>query len=200
DLTEVQKQFTDMLVLGGRITALTEQIDVLNGQRLKAPDGSSQRQKVVEDILAKKVDLDSIRPQYQALVGGLKNNQALLPDIMAMQGAELDKLNTRYEDMALALKKDEKPSQEMIDLHTQILALRQALEDVKNVGGINLGDENLTINIKVDGNGMPLPLNMQDPAMINLEGLTPIIREMTPVTPANVPVLSELMQTNNSSV
>ncbi|MBF0593490.1 MAG: hypothetical protein HQL22_00830 [Candidatus Omnitrophica bacterium] len=80
--------------------------------------------------------------------------------------------------------------------------LDQQIEAVKkaNVGGINLGDENLTINIKVDGNGMPLPLNMQDPAMINLDGLTPIIREIMPVTPANVPVLSELAQMANSNV
>jgi len=66
--------------------------------------------------------------------------------------------------------------------------------DNKNVGGINLSDKNLTINVKVDGRGMPLPVSMQDPAMVDLRGLTPVIQMIAPVTSINVPVLAELMQ------
>jgi len=57
-------------------------------------------------------------------------------------------------------------------------------------GGIDLRDEYL--RIKVDGGGMPLPLQLQDPAMINIQGLEPVIRNIAPMTPINMPILSEL--------
>jgi len=58
-----------------------------------------------------------------------------------------------------------------------------------DLGGINLSDENLTMNIKVDGMGMPLAAQYQDRAMMNLNGLTSIIRSIKPVTTQNVPAL-----------
>jgi hypothetical protein len=67
------------------------------------------------------------------------------------------------------------------------------------VGGINLSEDNLTINIKVDGAGMPLPAQFQDPAMTNIQGLSPIIREIAPANSVNMPVLSELMQMAGSA-
>jgi len=65
-------------------------------------------------------------------------------------------------------------------------------ESIDPVGGISLNENNLTINIKVDGEGMPLPVQFQDPAMINIQGLSPVIRSIAPVSAANLPVLSEL--------
>ncbi len=41
---------------------------------------------------------------------------------------------------------------------------------------------------------MPLPPRYQDKAMLNLNGLTSIIRRITPITPENVPALYELMK------
>jgi hypothetical protein len=61
------------------------------------------------------------------------------------------------------------------------------------LGGINLSDEHLTMNIKVDGAGMPLPVQYQDAAMMDLNGLTSIIRKISPVTPENVPALYGLL-------
>jgi hypothetical protein len=61
-------------------------------------------------------------------------------------------------------------------------------------GGINLSEEHLTINIKVDGEGMPLPAQFQDAAMINIQGLTPVIRGIAPINATNMPVLAELMK------
>jgi hypothetical protein len=60
-------------------------------------------------------------------------------------------------------------------------------------GGITLNERDLTINIKVDGTGMPLPAQMQDPAMNNIQGLVPMIIDITPVSAGNVPALSALM-------
>lgn len=60
------------------------------------------------------------------------------------------------------------------------------------LGGIDLDSSNLKIDIKVDGAGLPLPVQFQDPAMINIRGLEPVIRSIMPMTPLNMPVLSEL--------
>jgi hypothetical protein len=61
-----------------------------------------------------------------------------------------------------------------------------------NPGGINLSNEHLTLNVKVDGAGMPLPPQYQDQALMKLDGLVSIIRSITPVTQQNVPALYEL--------
>ncbi len=75
------------------------------------------------------------------------------------------------------------------DLSPKLEALKKA-----GVGGIDLNDEHMTILIRMADNGMPLPVEMQDPAMMNIQGLAPEIREISPVTFANIPVLSELLQ------
>ena len=62
----------------------------------------------------------------------------------------------------------------------------------QNPGGINLSNEHLTLNVKVDGAGMPLAPQYQDKAMMNLNGLVSIIRSITPITQQNVPALYEL--------
>jgi hypothetical protein len=78
---------------------------------------------------------------------------------------------------------------------TTALAERQPqTEKPKTTGGINLSDEHLTMNIKVDGAGMPLPPQYQDKAMLNLNGLVSIIRSITPLTKQNVPALFELVK------
>jgi len=65
---------------------------------------------------------------------------------------------------------------------------------VTSPGGITLDDANLTITIKVDGEGMPLPLESQDAAMINIRGLTPVIRTIEPVSALNMPVLADFLK------
>lgn len=67
------------------------------------------------------------------------------------------------------------------------------------VGGISLSDENLKLNIEVDGKGMPLPLQFQNPEMNNIHGLTPVIRSVTPVGASNMPVILELLRMAGAS-
>ena len=47
-------------------------------------------------------------------------------------------------------------------------------------GGIDLDADLVEMQIRRDGAGMPLPLSMQDPAMMNIDGLLPTILEITP--------------------
>ncbi|HLF17784.1 MAG TPA: hypothetical protein VI749_02705 [Candidatus Omnitrophota bacterium] len=60
-------------------------------------------------------------------------------------------------------------------------------EEKENVGGIDLAPGFLDLQIKRDGNGVPLPVNMQDLPAIQIDGLYPVIINITPVT--NLPLL-----------
>jgi hypothetical protein len=62
------------------------------------------------------------------------------------------------------------------------------------VGGIDMGSDHLTINIKVDSDGMPLAVRFQDPVMVNIQGLSPVIRDITPINSMNMPAFAELMK------
>ena len=57
----------------------------------------------------------------------------------------------------------------------------------KNLGGIDLAAINNNLQIKRDGQGTPLPLPEQDIPNINIEGLIPIIINISPVK--NLPLL-----------
>jgi hypothetical protein len=50
------------------------------------------------------------------------------------------------------------------------------------VGGIDLNAANLDMQIKRDGKGVPLPISSKDLGNIKIDGLVPVILEITPVT------------------
>ena len=54
-------------------------------------------------------------------------------------------------------------------------------------GGIDLNPANLNLQIKRDGNGVPLAVEFQDIPNINVNGFVPVIINITPVT--NLPLL-----------
>lgn len=60
-------------------------------------------------------------------------------------------------------------------------------ERVNNVGGIDLNPALLDLQIKRDGNGIPLPLTDQPLEEMHIEGFIPIILNVTPIT--NLPLL-----------
>jgi hypothetical protein len=76
----------------------------------------------------------------------------------------------------------------------QLAVLPVIASKSKSYGGINLSDEHQTITVKVDGAGMPLAAQYQDASMMHLNGLTSIIRRITPITPENVPALYQLLK------
>ncbi|MCK5082887.1 MAG: hypothetical protein KAR31_08270, partial [Candidatus Omnitrophica bacterium] len=60
-------------------------------------------------------------------------------------------------------------------------------DDGKRVGGINLNPELLDLQIKRDGNGVPLPMNLQPIHRMKIDGFVPVIINVTPVV--NLPLL-----------
>ena len=58
---------------------------------------------------------------------------------------------------------------------------------ISDVGGIDFNSAHLNLQIKRDGNGMPLPLNQQPIEDMKIEGFFPVIINVTPVT--NLPFL-----------
>jgi len=62
-----------------------------------------------------------------------------------------------------------------------------------DVGGIDFNSANLNLQIKRDGNGVPLPIGQQDMAQLSLiQGFIPQILEIKPVL--NLPIVSQLQQ------
>ncbi len=49
-------------------------------------------------------------------------------------------------------------------------------------GGIDLGQSNLDLQIKRDGNGVPLPISAQPIETMHINGFVPVIINITPVT------------------
>ena len=65
-------------------------------------------------------------------------------------------------------------------------------------GGIDFNSANLSLQIKRDGRGVPLPLALQDMAQLSrIQGFVPEIIEIKPA--GNLPILSELQQKLQSS-
>ena len=65
----------------------------------------------------------------------------------------------------------------------QILTSSPVSTEGKNVGGIDFNPAYLSLKIKRDGRGIPLPLPMQDVNQMNIRGLYPVIINITPLTP-----------------
>lgn len=61
--------------------------------------------------------------------------------------------------------------------------------DFAQKGGIDLNQANLGLQIRRDGNGVPLPVSQQDLENIHIDGLIPTILEIRPVTA--LPMLSD---------
>lgn len=58
-------------------------------------------------------------------------------------------------------------------------SLTNIVPDQEHLGGINLDPAMLDMQIKRDGNGVPLPISQQDSAMMNIQGFSPIINSIT---------------------
>jgi hypothetical protein len=73
-----------------------------------------------------------------------------------------------------------------------IFSMKMAKDDKAMRGGIDLNSANLTLHIKRDGNGVPLPLAQQDLAQLsNIQGLDPVILSIKPAS--QTVLFSELM-------
>jgi hypothetical protein len=59
----------------------------------------------------------------------------------------------------------------------------------KNVGGINFDPTNMNLQIKRDGQGVPLPLPQQNLEQINVQGFFPVIINIQPVNTQTLPFL-----------
>lgn len=63
---------------------------------------------------------------------------------------------------------------------------------IRQVGGIDLSAERMDLKIKRDGKGVVLPVADQDLENLRIDGLTPVLLNVAPATPASVPFLMNL--------
>ena len=95
----------------------------------------------------------------------------------------------------------EEAQRAMLITPTQTSSLGASWSDANtttdNVGGINLDRELLNLQIKRDGQGIPLPLNQQPIFEMNIEGFAPIIINVTPIP--NLPLMLGLIDRNDNA-
>jgi hypothetical protein len=92
-------------------------------------------------------------------------------------------------------------SSEIVEAEILIAAAKEAdaAMDVTTPGGIDLNASHLDMQIKRDGQGVPLPLAQQDMAQLNrIQGFEPEILEIKPAI--NLPVIRELQQKLQTAV
>jgi hypothetical protein len=124
-------------------------------------------------------------------------DQLKTQEIVDADYKEIDKAQGQLKhlnDQAEALKVMDDHLAKSLDAASANEKAAVALKEELTPGGISMSDKNLTINIKVDGDGMPLAVQFQDPAIVNIQGLLPVIRDIAPISQTNMPVLSELMK------
>jgi len=74
----------------------------------------------------------------------------------------------------------------------------QKLSNRASYGGIDLNAAHLNLQIKRDGQGVPLPINQQDLENIKIEGLIPVIISIKPATSVSIfPELENTIQSMN---
>lgn len=73
----------------------------------------------------------------------------------------------------------------------------RTVKDEAMKGGIDLNAANLNLQIKRDGNGVPLPISQQDLEHMNIDGLVPVIMEIKPAT--TLPIFSQLNVPSSSA-
>ncbi|MBF0570545.1 MAG: hypothetical protein HQL12_01615 [Candidatus Omnitrophica bacterium] len=97
--------------------------------------------------------------------------------------AVMEALNQAIEKIGAAAGQEMKKS-------SQTVTADMVEESKTKEGGIDLNAANLNLNIKRDGNGVPLPVSQQNLENIKLDGLTPVILDIKPAI--NSPLLSQL--------
>ena len=78
-----------------------------------------------------------------------------------------------------------------------VLQERKNNAQIDDLGGIDMNSTNLDLQIKRDGRGVPLPLSQQNLDNIHINGLVPVILDITPA--ATLPLFSELTATSSHS-
>jgi hypothetical protein len=80
--------------------------------------------------------------------------------------------------------------QELLDSYRIDAAMADNAEAVAHTGGIDFNAASLDMQIKRDGNGVPLPVSQQNLDNIKIDGLVPVILNIRPA--AGLPLFSEL--------
>ncbi len=113
----------------------------------------------------------------------LKDPRSLAPFVF-----DIDRIHT----IVISIKPiDPEDKQAFLNLKDEPKA-DPAMKNTK--GGIDFNAAHLNLQIKRDGKGVPLPMSQQNLENIRLDGLVPVIINITPIT--SMPVLSQLINSN----
>ena len=138
---------------------------------------------------------DGITPDfYHALTMRLDNVFSTTPHTILYHGIPFMQIivGGSLEDLREALERSRKYpilkiwariTSAPLTIRNKIRRLRENKDKAMTPGGIDLNSANLTLHIKRDGNGVPLPLAQQDLAQFsNIQGLDPVILSIKPAS------------------
>jgi len=99
----------------------------------------------------------------------------------------VDLLDSVQITMKISDQKAGSPITEIVNQYfSRVSTSNESLETGHQKGGIDFNADHLNLQIKRDGNGVPLPLNLQPIESMNIDGLYPVILNVAPIT---VPML-----------
>jgi len=139
-------------------------------------------------------ELQELEEEVRAIVPSIANE---IFRIVKEMRSNLIAVNASYESEDFDMVQHEKLINETSTLEIELdsIIFGKSAEEAsgssspvtKEVGGINLNPALMDLQIKRDGNGIPLPFNLQPATIMDIEGLLPVIINVTPVM--NVPLL-----------
>ncbi|MBN1869265.1 MAG: glucose-6-phosphate isomerase [Candidatus Omnitrophica bacterium] len=147
--------------------SLKEQIE-----RVKKQINEIQEEIEVENGISTAMWFDSTNDYNQERVDSLSKRRLSLAKQIRLLGEE-----------------KERAVKELKEIETDLRKLRSNISSPiqKDVGGINLNPDLLDLQIKRDGNGIPLPVNLQPIHQMKIDGFVPVIINVTPIV--NLPLL-----------
>jgi hypothetical protein len=129
--------------------------------------------------------------------------------VLGGTGTVWEKLGYSADGLQVARNKNSKPAKERFSGGPQIAPVRavplkpdvdfaaKTVDNAATRGGIDLNAAQLDMQIKRDGNGVPLPVSQQNLENIKIDGMVPQVLNIRPVT--SLPMLSEAAMASDSS-
>jgi hypothetical protein len=189
---------------------------------LQSEDIIAQFQHWIELIIIGQAIKDSSNLYQQSLINLIGEDQ----EKTERYNSEYNKIEEIFSDLFTSLRPDRRVTQEALELSITareefddfIVEFKQLFpefedltfddppagstsspitqDEIDQVGGIDFNPALLDLQIKRDGNGVPLPMHLQPAEVMRIEGLVPVIINVTPVL--NVPLLLGLAETGDS--
>ncbi len=153
--------------------------------QITRPTGFDRNQVISQEKISRPEVLDRLRKDADLTsdeIGLVQNT------IVRLGGTAGGQLTINNIGTSLGIGDISKPGQPKIQISEVKIAKVMDIFDAE-MGGIDFRAKSIHLEIKRDGKGVPIPLKLQDVENINIEGLYPVIINISPATFQNLPLM-----------